>query len=212
MASASDRVYSLIRGNVVEGRYRPNQRLVELDLADELNASRTPIRQALQRLELEGLVQPSRHGWIIRDHSLDDIMKIYEVRIALEGQASRLACARSTGAELEAMQQALDRSTAAIADEDKRAFIKHHDAFHAAIVKASHNVVLEDAVRMYREHPYNRRVAHVYSTDDLRVAADSHARMLGAISSGRADDAEQLTREHLELSKAVTVQRFGSLP
>ena len=99
--NVSERCYTRLRRSIVDGRYRPHQRLVETDLAKELTASRTPVRQALQRLELEGLVAGSRHGWIVRQHSALDIQHIYDVRIALEGYASRLATERASDDHLD---------------------------------------------------------------------------------------------------------------
>lgn len=211
MASASERAYTLLRKNLVAGRYRPNQRLVELDLADELKASRTPIRQALQRLEIEGFIEPSRHGWVIKDYSVEEITHIYEVRIALESEASRLAAERCSPADVAKMQHHLDQSTQAIEQQDITAFVKHHDEFHGMIVRSGKNPILADAVRLYREHPYNRRVAHTYRDEDLREAGESHRLMLEAIREGRPEDAGALTRAHLELSRSITLQRFAGM-
>jgi DNA-binding GntR family transcriptional regulator len=72
--------------------------------------------------------------------------------------------------------------------------------------------VLAGAIRRYREHPSNRRVAHSYSEEELRLAVESHEEMLAAICRRSADDAERLTREHLELSREATIQRYAVVP
>jgi DNA-binding GntR family transcriptional regulator len=210
--NVAESCYVRIRRGIVEGRYRPHQRLVETDLAKELSASRTPVRQGLQRLELEGLVSASRHGWIVREHSALDIQHIYDVRIALEGYASRLATERAPDEHLEYIEGIHNAALANLEPANRSEFVKLHDEFHDAIVRGAGNAVLADAIRRYREHPYNRRVAHAYSEEELREAVRSHSELLAAICNRSADEAEHLTRAHLALSHDATVQRFAAVP
>lgn len=210
----AERLFNEIRHGIAEGRYRPHQRLVESDLAEELSASRTPVRQALQRLQLEGLVTASRHGWVIREHSEEDLREIYDVRIALEGFASRLATERASADDLQKMVTAYEAVTAhlnagmANTKEWNRAeFVELHDEFHDAIGRSTASSVLRNAIRSYRDHPYNRRVAHTYSAEELERAAESHAEMLAAICARNPDEAERLTREHLVMAQEVTLDR-----
>jgi DNA-binding GntR family transcriptional regulator len=211
-----ERLFTEIRHGIIEGHYRPHQRLVENDLAKELSASRTPVRQALQRLELEGLVVASRHGWVIREHSAEDIRQIYDVRLALESFASRLATEKASDEDLERLVAAHESmriyeevSSIGESEPDGTSFVELHDQFHDAIVRCAANDVLRDAIRSYREHPYNRRVAHTYSAPERQRAAASHEKMLAAICGRLPDEAERLTREHLVLSRDVTLHRVG---
>src|SRR5581483_11474189 len=96
-----EQTYNELRRAIVQGRLRPNQRLIETELAEEYAVSRTPVRETLQRLAVEGLIVPARRGWIVREHSLEEINEIYEVRAALEGFAARLAAQRATKAQLD---------------------------------------------------------------------------------------------------------------
>jgi DNA-binding GntR family transcriptional regulator len=210
--SLGERVYAELRQGIVDGRYRPLQRLVELELAEELSASRTPVREALQHLELEGLVLASRHGWIVREHTAVDIHNIYDVRIALEGYASRLAAERASDEALSRLRAIHESALSNLDPGDRGEFVRLHDEFHAAILRAAENEVLGDAIRSYREHPSNRRVAHSYSVDELRAAAESHTAVLEAICGRAPDEAERLTREHLQLSLEATIERFAVVP
>lgn len=210
--NVSERCYTRLRRSIVDGRYRPHQRLVETDLAKELTASRTPVRQALQRLELEGLVAGSRHGWIVRQHSALDIQHIYDVRIALEGYASRLATERASDDHLDYISSVHEAALANLEPANRSEFVKLHDEFHDSIVRGADNEVLADAIRRHREHPYNRRVAHSYSEEELRQAVQSHGELLAAICARSADEAERLTRAHLALAREATVQRFAAVP
>lgn len=210
-ANVAKRVYEELRVGILEGTYRLNQHLVETDLAEDLSSSRTPIRQALQRLELEGLVTATRSGWAVREHSMAEVIQIYDVRLPLEGFATRLAAERATEEELERIS-AINRDLAALHDPDVRdAYARLHDELHDTIVLAAHNDILADAVRGYRAHPYNRRVAHLYSDAELRIAEESHAALVAAICARDAGEAEARGREHLDLSRQVTIQRLKNL-
>src|SRR5579862_6008283 len=96
----SIQTYDELRTAIVQGRIRPNQRLIETELAEEYGVSRTPVRESLQRLAAVGLIVAARRGWTVREHSLDEIREIYEVRAALEGYAARLAAERGDTAAL----------------------------------------------------------------------------------------------------------------
>jgi DNA-binding GntR family transcriptional regulator len=141
-----------------------------------------------------------------------DIQHIYDVRIALEGYASRLATERASDEHLEYLKSVHDAALANLEPASRSDFVKLHDEFHDAIVRGADNALLTDAIRRYREHPYNRRVAHSYSEEELREAVRSHGELLAAICARSADEAERLTRAHLALSHDATLQRFAAVP
>jgi len=91
----------LLRRQIVEGTLRPRERLIAADLADKLQVSRTPVREALYLLASEGLVVPTRRGFAVREFTPSEIIEIYEVRAALEGMAARLAAERGGGRAIE---------------------------------------------------------------------------------------------------------------
>src|ERR1051326_9590051 len=93
--SPPDGLYERLRHSIVSGELRPSQRVLELELAAQLEVSRTPVREALQRLAGDGLVLSHRRGWIVREHTALEIKEIYECRMALEGYAARLAARRA---------------------------------------------------------------------------------------------------------------------
>lgn len=210
-ATVAKRVYEELRVRILDGRYRLNQHLVETDLAEDLSSSRTPIRQALQRLELEGLVTATRSGWAVREHSIAEVIEIYDVRIPLDGYVSRLAAERATADQLTTISDLNDELAQLHDPEVRQEYARLHDELHEAIVLAAQNDILREAVRGYRAHPYNRRVAHLYSDAQLRVAELSHAALVAAICARDSDRAEAVGREHLDLSREVTIQRLRNL-
>ena len=86
---------TLLRDEIIQGKIRPNERLIAVDLAERLKTSRTPIREALQLLEAEELVVAAKRGYVVREHTRDEIVEIYEVRASLEGMAARLAAQKA---------------------------------------------------------------------------------------------------------------------
>ena len=207
--SVADRVYGEIRAHVAGGQYQPHQRLVEAELGEKYGASRTPVRQALQRLELEGLVTASRHGWIVRMHTVHEIHRVYEIRMALEGYASRLAAERATAEALEQIAASHEKLLKTLSPRERNMFVSTHDDLHGSIFRAADNELLHLAIDQYRGHPYNRRIAQTYSEEELQATAQSHSQVVRAICDGDADRAEQLTREHLALARDATVRRIA---
>ena len=93
--SLTSDAYHRLRTEIIQGKIRPNERLIAADLAERLAISRTPVREALQLLASEGLVVGVKRGYVVRDHTAAEIRQIYEVRAALEGMAARLVAERA---------------------------------------------------------------------------------------------------------------------
>src|SRR5690606_9984578 len=89
-------IYDRLRGDIVHGVLRPNEPLIETELAEQLGVSRTPIRESLQRLASDGLIVYRRRRWYVYEHTADEIREMYEIRAAQEGYAARLAAERGT--------------------------------------------------------------------------------------------------------------------
>jgi len=202
-------VYRRVRADVVHGALRPNERLVEADLARRLGASRTPIRESLQRLEQEGLVDSTRHGWVVHDHTIAEIEEIYEVRLALEGYAARLAATRATAEEV---QQLLDRFAQDGGFSDVVSFAEastQNTAFHDAVTRAAGNERLHELIQHSRNYAFNEKLGRLYTRDELRASGEGHQRMLAAIRERDADAAEEIAREHVEQAFAIIQERLG---
>src|SRR3954469_10671867 len=139
-SSRSDGIYERLRLAIVTGQVRPNERLIEVELAQQLEVSRTPIREGLLRLAAEGLVISRRHGWVVREHTRNEIRSIYETRAALEGYCARLAAERATDAELKAIASLHRDNTAGLTVAARRnTLVDINEEFHDAIVHAAQN-------------------------------------------------------------------------
>jgi DNA-binding GntR family transcriptional regulator len=204
-ASHTEVAYTRLRRAIVHGELRPNERLIETDLADQLEISRTPIREVFQRLAGEGLIVRSRRGWRVREHSPDEIGEIYEARAALEGYAAALAAVRGSEAELR-------RIEAIHLDEDspeprtaRDHLVEINDGFHEAILDAAHNERLAQMARQSREYYFNHRIAHLYSDAEAQASVEQHELILGALLARDAAAAEAHVRTHV-LDAALLIQ------
>lgn len=194
--SLTDRLADQLRELIIRGDLRPNQRLVEAELATSLKVSRTPVREALAKLVADRLVTSDRRGWLVREHTGDEIEEIYEVRTALEGYAAGLAAVRRTGEELVAMEDAIAREAELPASaRDERYQV--NETMHALIVQAAHNDALRDEVHRNKRFHFSYQLGHMYSEADLQTARKQHRAIVDAIARGDAVDAERAAREHM---------------
>jgi DNA-binding GntR family transcriptional regulator len=205
--SLGNEAYQRLRDAIVRGECRPNQRLVEAELAEWLQVSRTPLREALARLAAEGLVLSRRRGWVVREHTPDEIREIYEVRAALEGMAAFLASERATDEQLARIV-----TLHGVGDEDlvrapRARLVEINDAFHDAIVEAACNERLHHLVRQNREFFFNYRIAQVYTEDEARASLDGHAEVVSALRDRDGERAELTMRRHILEARDVTLSK-----
>ncbi len=196
--SLSEAVYSAVHQRIVTGIYRPNQRLVETEIAAELGASRTPVREALVRLVTDGLAVRSRHGLMVREFTLPEIREIYEVRAAIEGYAARLAAERSTPEALANIQETLRHHARTSRGQtvDRTRVVETNAEFHNAVLAAAGNDRLRALAAGNRAYFFNIEVAAVTSEEALAVALDEHQLIHDAIRDRDGDRAETIVRVH----------------
>lgn len=203
----SERVYQRLRSEIVHGDLWPNQPMIEAEIAERLNVSRTPVRESMQRLASDGLIVSRRRRWVVYEHSADEIREIYEVRAALEGQAARLAAARLEAHDREVL--------AAVGDDESkqrfltgRARVQVNEAFHDAVVAAAHNERLKAEILRTRLYGLNNRIVNVYDQDLLSRSWSEHEAIAQAVLKGRGDEAAELARRHVEHSLTIITDRL----
>ncbi len=140
-----DRAYDSLRAAVLDGSFRPGQRLRALRIARELKISRTPVKEALARLEQEGLVaREADSGYIVRGLSVGEILNLYKVREALEIEAAREALANLTDADFAAMRAILDNADKLLAKKKYPEFLQISRKFHNLIAERTGNGILQE--------------------------------------------------------------------
>lgn len=203
----TDEVYERLRAEIIRGDLRPRESLSEIEIAERLQVSRTPVRESLQRLDSEGLITSHRRRWIVYEHSIAEIREIYEVRAALEGYSARLACQRATEDELAELTELRVEAANADLESDKRVDLNEH--LHDTVLRFAHNGTLLKQARTSRLFFFNRRVAQLYTQADLRVSATQHEALLDAILRRDAPAAEAAAREHVEYALELILRKLG---
>lgn len=203
----ADETYIRLRRDIIRGRLRPNEQLTEAELADSLNVSRTPIRESLQRLAADGLIVSRRRRWVVHEHTPDEVRDIYEVRLALEGYAAKLACERASDEEIQAIVD-LDRSRRNIDELNHEEWVDFNDRFHQQIVAAAGNSRLVEFLDRNRQFYFSVRLASLYSMKDMQVSQGQHHRIAEAIRARDGTAAEAITREHIDHALRLILERL----
>ncbi len=193
----ADRAYELIKDKIVRVEMPPGSLIRELDLMDELNLGRTPIREALKRLQADSLVVvKARRGIFVTDIAITDLSQIYEVRVELEGLCARLATNRMTPAQLTEMRD-LARQYNQMDQNDLDQLFELDHCFHRLLATASRNKFLSDEM----EHFYNLSLRIWYLSLNYiqaeNIDVPAHLDILAAIDAKEPDLAEQRMREHI---------------
>lgn len=196
--------YAEIRARILNGAFRPHERLIEERLARELGMSRTPIRQALTRLEAEGLVTliPNR-GAIVCSYSVQDVVEIYDLRALLEGHAARRAASEITGNELDRLRKLVEGmegfSLEAFPSHEEavRWFTARNNEFHHTIHLASRNQRLVELLSRTIQIPLVYRSFFGYTPKEYALSNYYHRKIMQALEQRDGDQAEVLMRVHI---------------
>lgn len=189
-------VYEQLRRAIVEGAIRPNERLIEIELAEQLDVSRTPIRESLQRLAADGLIESRpRGGWVVREHSPDEIREIFEVRAALEGFAAGLAAKRATDEMLRRVVAIHEQYIATIDNVPRGHLVEHNDEFHDAVIAAAANSRLAAQIASNRQYYFVHRIAGFLSDEEVRSSISGHEKLVDALLAREPDRAERVARD-----------------
>lgn len=195
--SASEIAYWTIREAIREGVVTTGQRLIEVDLSDELGMSRTPVRRALARLEVENLIEKvPGQGLIVPEISLQDLLELFDIRELLEGLAARRAAERMSDLEMDALRNAIERMKQAYQAREIEALFTISEQFHQMIRAGSKLARLERMINLLLDSHRGALELFELAPDRIEDAILEHERLCEAIGSGDGDEAEVIAREH----------------
>lgn len=195
---ASDRAYEALRDDILNWRIAPGTALSETELALRLGISRTPLRAALARLALEGLVDTSRgRTGVVPDISVESIAQQFEVREALELQAARLAARRRDPAVFQELAESFAHATETLAEGGTEAYYAVVARFDAAMEDAVGNPAMRSALESVRIHLFRARRLAQDNPDRLLRAAAEHRLICEAVRDGDGELAASATAVHL---------------
>ena len=200
--TASEFVYEQLRRKIFEKSLTSGQRLPEVAIAKEMNVSRTPVREALRRLESEGLVQIVP-GWgaCLASPTKQEIIDTYEVRETLETMAIRKAARRITPLQLCMLQEQINAEREVFVKKDLESYLKVNDDFHIIIAESSGNSTLAGYVRNILSRIFVQMIFFESFFDfDTNPSLEEHIAILEALSAHDEEKCAALIREHLRLS------------
>ncbi len=208
--SLTDRAYREIKDRIIRYRLKPGARLRIDHLSARLGMSQTPVREALNRLEQEGLVErlPSK-GFAVKALNLTDIEDIYDIRQALEVLAVRQAARRAEPTYLERLAEILE-ATWGLMDQgsDRQLLLKLSQEFHVVIMEASGNRMLSQTGQRILERIWMIQNVNLLTSGHMSDAHREHLQIFKALKAGRASRAGELMGLHLKLAKEFVIARL----
>jgi len=204
-------VYEGLREEIVSGRLGSGAPLVEATVAAQYGTSRTPVREALRRLEQDGLVERGDRGLRVRTRGPAEILEIYEVRILLEAAAARDAAERGTRLDLMRITHAAD-AMAAADPADPDAMVATNRVFHEEIWAASHNGTLVDLLTRLNSHITRYPATTLTSPGRWAEVLREHAALVRAIEARNGDEAVRIAGEHMAKARDIRLHMYGEEP
>ncbi|KUK83242.1 MAG: Transcriptional regulator [Pelotomaculum thermopropionicum] len=203
-------VFESLREAIIHGRLKPGERLMEIQLAEEMGVSRTPVREAIRKLELEGfVVMVPRKGAYVAGISVKDIVDVFEVRAALEGLAAGLAAERITEEEMEELERTLVRINVNSEEDDLNSVVEGDSSFHELIYKASRNQRLVQIITRLKEQIHRFRMTSLSQPGRTKNALGEHKAIVEAISDRNIELAQALASEHVENAEQSLLNALG---
>lgn len=213
--SLAERIYAQLKDDIFEFRLMPGDRFSEGEVAERVAASRTPVRQALHRLQREGFLEVRfRSGWQVRPLDFAHFDELYELRVVLELEAVRRLCQRPND-EQPAALQALERTWLVRQEarlQDGAAVSRLDEAFHCQLLEAAGN---REMARVHREVSEKIRILRrldFTQAQRIELTYAEHGQILEAILTRRLEEAQQLLKSHIEVSQAevhsITLHRL----
>lgn len=202
-----DVVFNTLRQAILKGELEPGERLMEIQLAERLGVSRTPIREAIRKLELEGLViMVPRKGAEVASITEKDLNDVLEVRCALEELAVELACKKITAEQIENLKDALERFKAAVNSNDLTEIAERDVKFHDVIFEATGNNRLIQLLNNLREQMYRYRVEYLKDQEVYGMLIKEHESIAKNIIESNIELAKTNVKDHI-YNQAMTISK-----
>ena len=200
--------YESLKQAILSGELGPGEPLVEATLAAWCGVSRTPIREALTRLEQDGLVDRSDRGMVVRSRSPEEILDVYETRLVLEATAGRMAAERRTDHDLRTLRRLVEFGGEQ-APSDARALVDANQKFHRAVWVASHNESLLDLLERLNLHLGRYPETTLSAPGRWATSQVEHARLVDAIEARDSSGAYDIALLHFTEARDIRLALFG---
>lgn len=200
-------VCEALRDAIKRGILEPGERLMEVQLAEELGISRTPVREAIRKLEQEGyVIMMPRRGTYVSSVSVHDVKEIFEIRSALESLSTGLATRRIEPDELEMLQKLLVEIEGHIKDNNIEKIVETDVKFHGLLYQVSRNERLVSIISNLKEQLARFRTLSMSYPGRLQETLEEHRKMVEAIASGDVDAARDAAEHHMEQAEETLLK------
>lgn len=194
-----DVVFNTLRQAILRGELKPGERLMEIQLANKLGVSRTPIREAIRKLELEGLVlMIPRKGAEVADISEKSLRDVLEVRKALEELAVKLTCDKIKSAQIRELRQAAEEFRRTLKSNDITQIAEADVRFHDVLYEATDNQKLVQLLNNLREQMYRYRIEYLKRQEAYPQLLTEHEEIIRRIENREKDEAVEIVCKHID--------------
>ena len=202
-------LYVRLKDAIITGSLRPMERITENKVAASYGLSRTPVREAFRRLEVEGLIQviPQR-GSFVSQPSVEDILEIYQIRMPLECMSARLAAERIEDEQLLVLENLVSAERARTEGRNAERSLRASAEFHGVLYACTRNKRLATFLRDMQRQVHRVRVLWPSTVARLEETWKEHAAILAALRARDGGEAERLMRLHLDRARASTLNRI----
>jgi len=204
--SLADQVFEKLENDIIHGVYPRGEILTELKLVEQLGVSRTPIREALRRLEQERLIEDSGKGSVVLGITADDLLDIMNIREQIEGLAAYYACINMTDEGLRELDHIMDLPDFYFSKWDIEHLRQADDMFHDAICELSQRSVIRDTlVPLHRKTRRYRKTA-MQNKERATISLSEHRAILEALKEGNPDNAKKVMDAHIKMAKKYMLE------
>jgi len=208
-----EQVYKKLKTTILDGKLAPNTRLIEEKIASEIGTSRTPVREAIQKLEKEGLIKKlPKGGFAVSKITEVDIEDIFGIRSVLEGYAGYLATLRANEEDIKALEEIVKKEEECIALKKISEIIQLNTEFHDKLYKTSKSERLYTIINDLRDYIYRFRRL-IFSFEGMaEVSIKDHKEMIELMKLKKASQVENLIRKHITRGKNLIKKKLKKEP
>ena len=204
-----DIVFDNLRLAILDGTLRPGERLMEVSLSERLGVSRTPVREAIRKLEIEGLVEITpRRGAQVCELSVKDVEDVLEVRETLEGLAAFLAAEKMSEEELKELEKAYNGLVKAVDEKSTEKIIKWDSKFHDILLNGSRNPRLIKVNGILVEQVHRFRKSYIEDINTAKYIVQSHKKILDSLKEKNKEQSKENAMEHIRDVKDFILNKY----
>jgi DNA-binding GntR family transcriptional regulator len=204
-----EHVYTNVKNAIIGGDFQPGKRLIEEKIAADLETSRTPVREAIQKLEKEGLIyRLPRGGFAVKAVTEEEVEEVFGLRSILEGYAAYLATSRITVEEMKKLEEIIHAEDECLKNLNIDEFIRLDGEFHDVLYKAAKNARLYVLLHDLRDYMYRYRVIILRYQRKPHLAVQDHKQMLASIKGKSPRQVDKLVRKHMIRGKDIIKKKI----